>query len=152
MLLLHSIRALFSFWEFGMALMIPAALVMAFALQAVIFRSQKRPWVPIAVTGGLLVLCELLADIAIIALERSALGVAFFGMAVEMVLLAVILGLGAGLLVGLLIKKKAAERNKTVFLIMPPAAAYHSFSLLSFLFSLHKKSPVERPEIFCAVS
>ena len=40
MLLLHSIRALFSFWEFGMALMIPAALVMAFALQAVIFRSQ----------------------------------------------------------------------------------------------------------------
>ena len=108
MLLLHSIRALFSFWEFGMTLMIPAALVMASALQAVIFRSQKRPWVPIAVVGGVLVLCEFLADIAIIALERSALGFAFFGMAAEMVLLAVILGLGAGLLVGLLMKKKAA--------------------------------------------
>ena len=59
MLLLHSIRALFSFWEFGMTLMIPAALVMAFALQAVIFRSQKRPWVPIAVVGGVLVLLTL---------------------------------------------------------------------------------------------
>ena len=108
MLLFRSIRALFSFWEFGMTLMIPAALVMAFALQAVIFRSQKRPWVPIAVVGGLLALCELVADIAIIALERSALGIAFFGMVVEMVLLAVILGLGAGLLVSLLMKKKAA--------------------------------------------
>ena len=108
MLLFHSIRALFSFWEFGMALLVPAVLVMAFLLQAVIFRSQKRPWVPIAVVSGLLVLCELLADIAIVALERSALGIAFFGMAAEMVLLAVILGLGAGLLVGLLMKKKAA--------------------------------------------
>ena len=108
MLLLHSIRALFSFWEFGMALIVPAALVMAFLLQAVIFRSQKRPWVPIAVVGSVLVLCELLADIAIIALERSALGVAFFGMAAEMVLLTVILGLGMGLLCSLLMKKKAA--------------------------------------------
>lgn len=108
MLLFHSIRALFSFWEFGMALLVPAVLVMAFLLQAVIFRSQKRPWVPIAVVSGLLVLCELLADIAIVALERSALGIAFFGMAAEMVLLAVIIGLAIGLLVSLLIKKTAA--------------------------------------------
>lgn len=108
MLLFHSIRALLSFWEFGMALLIPAALVMAFLLQAVIFRSQKRPWLPIAVVGGLLALCELLADIAIIALERSALGAAFFGMAAEMVLLSIVIGLALGLLVSLLVKKKAA--------------------------------------------
>ena len=108
MLLFHSIRALFSFWEFGMALLVPAVLVMAFLLQAVIFRSQKRPWVPIAVVSGLLVLCELLADIVIVALERSALGIAFFGMAAEMVLLAVIIGLAIGLLVSLPMKKKAA--------------------------------------------
>lgn len=61
MLLFHSICALFSFWEFGMALLLPAAL-----------------------------------------------GAAFFGMAAEMVLLAVIIGLGLGLLVSLLMKKKAA--------------------------------------------
>ena len=108
MLLFHSIRALFSFWEFGMALLVPAALVMAFALQAVIFRDQKRPWLPITVAGGLLALCELLADIAIITLERSALGVAFFGMAAEMVLLSIVVGLALGLLVSLLMKKKAA--------------------------------------------
>lgn len=108
MLLFHSIRALFSFWEFGMALLIPAALVMAFALQAIIFRDQKRPWLPIAVVGGLLALCELLADIVIITLERSALGVAFFGMAAEMVLLSIVIGLALGLLVSLLMKKKAA--------------------------------------------
>ena len=109
MLLLHSIRALTSFWESGeMVFLTPAALVVALLLQAVIFRNQKRLWVPIAVVGGLLVLCELLADIAIVALERSALGIAFFGMAAEMVLLAVIIGLAIGLLVSLLIKKTAA--------------------------------------------
>lgn len=109
MLLFQSIRALSSFWEFGeMVFLIPAALVIALLLQVVIFRSQKRPWVPIAVVSGLLVLCELLADIAIVALERSALGIAFFGMAAEMVLLAVIIGLAIGLLVSLPMKKKAA--------------------------------------------
>ena len=108
MLLFHSIRALFSFWEFGMALLIPAALVMAFLLQTVIFRNQKRPWLPIAVIGGLLALCELTVSLIILKLERAALGAAFFGMAAEMVLLAVIIGLGLGLLVSLLMKKKAA--------------------------------------------
>ena len=52
MLLFHSIRALSSFWEFGeMVFLIPAALVIALLLQAVIFRNQRRPWLPIAVIG-----------------------------------------------------------------------------------------------------
>lgn len=108
MLLFHSIRALFSFWEFGMALLVPAALVMAFLLQAVIFRNQRRPWLPIAVVGGLLVLCDVTASLIILKLERAALGAAFLGTAVEMFLLVVIFGLAIGLLVSLLMKKRAA--------------------------------------------
>ena len=108
MLLFHSIRALFSFWEFGMALLVPAAFVMAFLLQAVIFRSQKHPWLPITVIGGLLVLCDLTASLIILKLERAALGAAFFGMAAEMLLLSVIIGLAIGLLVSLPMKKRAA--------------------------------------------
>ena len=50
MLLFQSIRALSSFWEFGeMVFLIPAALVIALLLQTVIFRNQRRPWLPIAV-------------------------------------------------------------------------------------------------------
>ena len=56
----------------------------------------------------MLLLCDILAAIAIVSLERSALGVAFIGMAVEMFLLAAILGLALGLLTSLLTKKKAA--------------------------------------------
>ena len=108
MLLFHSIRALFSFWEFGMALLVPSALVMAFLLQAVIFRNQRCPWLPIAVVGGLLALCELTVSLIILKLERAALGAAFFGMAAEIFLLAVIIGLAIGLLVSLLMKKRAA--------------------------------------------
>ena len=108
MLLFHSIRALFSFWEFGMALLVPVALVMALLLQAVIFRNQRRPWLPIAVVGGLLALCELTVSLIILKLERAALGAAFFGMAAEMFLLAVIIGLAIGLLVSLPVKKRAA--------------------------------------------
>ena len=110
MLLSHSIRALFSFWEFGgaMTFLIPITLVVAVLLQAFPFRDLKRPWLPLAVCGGALLLCDVLAAIAIVSLERSALGVAFIGMAVEMFLLAAILGLALGLLVSLLTKKKAA--------------------------------------------
>ena len=109
MLLFHSIRALSSFWEFSeMVFLIPAALVIALLLQAVIFRNQRRPWLPIAVIGGLLVLCDVTASLIILKLERAALGVAFLGMAVEAFLLAVIIGLAIGLLVSLPMKKKAA--------------------------------------------
>ena len=41
-------------------------------------------------------------------MDSVSVSIAFFGMVVEMILLAVILGLGAGLLVSLLMKKKAA--------------------------------------------
>ena len=112
MLLFHSIRALSSFWEFGeMVFLIPAALVIALLLQAVIFRNQRRPWLPIAVIGGLLVLCDATASLIILKLERAALGVAFLGMAVEAFLLAVIIGLAIGLLVSLPMKKKAAQKS-----------------------------------------
>ena len=107
MLLFKSIRALFSFWEFGgMVFLIPAVLVLSLAMQAVIFRSQKRPWLPIAVIGGLLVLCEIAVSLIILKLERAALGVAFLGMAAEMVLLAIIIGLALGLLTSCLLRKK----------------------------------------------
>lgn len=110
MLLSYSIRALFHFWDFGEALifLIPAIFAVAVLLQLFLFRGLKRPWLPIAVCGGVLLLCDMLASIAIAVMERSGLGVAFVGMAVEMFLLAAILGLGVGVLCSLLKKRKTA--------------------------------------------
>lgn len=110
MMILYSFRGLLHFWDFGvpMVFLIPAALVTAFLLQLIVFRKRKRPALPLAVCGGVLLLCEILVDIAIVSLERNSLGIAFLGLAVEMFLLAAILGFAIGLLIHLLTRKKAA--------------------------------------------
>ena len=110
MMIFRSFRSLLHFWEFGggMAFLIPVVLVLALAIQVVIFRSQKRPWLPAVVTGGLMVLTDVTVSLIILKLERAALGAAFFGLAVEMMLLAIIIGLVLGLLIGCLPRKEKA--------------------------------------------
>lgn len=108
MLIFNSLRALLHFWEFGgFMLLIPAVFLAAALMQFLLFRRQKRPWLPAAVCGGILLLVNTLASIAIMAMGRNGLGIAFVGMAAEMFLLSAILGLSAGLLVSLLMKQKA---------------------------------------------
>lgn len=109
MILSHSFRALFHFWDFGGVLffLIPAIFAVAVLLQLFLFRGLKRPWLPIVVCGGVLLLCDILASITIAVMERNGLGVAFVGMVVDMLLLSAILGLAIGLPLGLLRKKKS---------------------------------------------
>lgn len=106
LLLPISLRALLHFWDSGMihAFLVPAAFLVALLTQLFVIDREKRPWLPLAVCGGILVVCDIAATIAIVKLQRASLGVALIGMVVEMCLIAFLLGFAVGLLIGWIVR------------------------------------------------
>ena len=109
-MLLNAFRAIFRFWEFGNlhSFLIPLIFLVALAIQFFLFRQLKRPWLPIAVCGGLLLVGDIAVVIIVQQLERAAIGIALVGLILETYLLTAALGLAAGLLISLIAKKKSA--------------------------------------------
>ena len=68
-MLLNAFRPIFHFWEFGNlhSFLIPLVFLVALAIQFFLFRQLKRPWLPIAVCGGLL----LVGDIAVMIIVQQ---------------------------------------------------------------------------------
>ena len=68
-MLLNAFRPIFHFWEFENlhSFLIPLVFLVALAIQFFLFRQLKRPWLPIAVCGGLL----LVGDIAVMIIVQQ---------------------------------------------------------------------------------
>ena len=109
-MLLNAFRAIFRFWEFGNlhSFLIHLVFLAALAIQFFLFRQLKRPWLPIAVCGGLLLVVDIAVMIIVQQLERAAIGIALVWLILETYLLTVVLGLAAGLLISYIVKKKSA--------------------------------------------
>ena len=109
-MLLNAFRAIFHFWEFGNlhSFLIPLVFLAALAIQFFLFRQLKRPWLPIAVCGGLLLVGDIAVMIIVQQLDRTAIGIALVWLILETYLLTVVLGLAAGLLISYIVKKKSA--------------------------------------------
>lgn len=109
-MLLNAFRAIIHFWEFGNlhSFLIPLVFLVALAIQLFLFRRLKRPWLPIAVCGGLLLVGDIAVMIIVQQLDRTAIGIALVWLILETYLLAAALGLAAGLLISLIVKKKSA--------------------------------------------
>ena len=109
-MLLNAFRAIFRFWEFGNlhSFLIPLVFLAALAIQFFLFRRLKRPWLPTAVCGGLLLVGDIAVMIIVQQLDRTAIGIALVWLILETYLLAAALGLAAGLLISLIVKKKSA--------------------------------------------
>lgn len=108
MMVFYALRALRHFWEFGMVhtFLLPAVFLVALLVQLLVINREKRPWLPLAVCGGVMVLCDVAAIIVVLILERGALLLAIIAMVVEMYLVTFIFGFSAALLIGRLAKKK----------------------------------------------
>ena len=112
-MLLNAFRPIFHFWEFENlhSFLIPLIFLVALAIQFFLFflfRQLKRPWLPIAVCGGLLLVGDIAVVIIVQQLERAAIGIALVGLILETYLLTAALGLAAGLLISYIVKKKSA--------------------------------------------
>lgn len=75
-------------------------------MQLFVIDREKRPWLPLAVCGGVIVLCDIAVIIAARILGRGALLLAILGTGVTMYLLAIVFGFAIGLPIGRLMKKK----------------------------------------------
>ena len=109
-MLLNAFRPIFHFWEFENlhSFLIPLVFLVALAIQFFLFRQLKRPWLPIAVCGGRLLVGDIAVVIIVQQLERAAIGIALVGLILETYLLTAALGLAAGLLISHIVKKKSA--------------------------------------------
>lgn len=106
-MIFSALRGLSHFWEFGTVhtVLLPLTLLVALAVQLFVINCEKRPWLPLAICGGVVVLCDIAVILAARILGRGALLLAILGMGVTMYLLAIVLGFAAALLIGRLTKK-----------------------------------------------
>lgn len=87
-------------------MLLPLSLLAALSVQLSVINREKRPWLPLAICGGVMMLCDIAVIIAVRILERGAILLAIIGMGVEMYLLTILFGFTAALLIGRVIKKK----------------------------------------------
>lgn len=106
-MIFSALRGLSHFWQFGTVhtVLLPLTLLAALAVQLFVINREKRPWLPLAVCGGVIVLCDIAVILATCILGRGAILLAILGMGVTMYLLAIVLGFTAALLIGRLTKK-----------------------------------------------
>lgn len=107
-MIISALRGLSHFWQLGTVhtVLLPLTLSAALAVQLFVINREKRPWLPLAICGGVVVLCDIAVIIAALILARGALLLAIIGMGVTMYLLTIVLGFTAALLIGRLRKKK----------------------------------------------
>lgn len=107
LLLGNALRLITHFWEYGsFAYLLPAAFLTALLLEIFLFCGRRRPWIPMAVCGVMLVACEvILYAAAALATGKLNLGIAFVMLFLMSFALAALAGFSAGLLIGCLTRK-----------------------------------------------
>lgn len=106
-MIFSALRGLSHFWQFGTVhtVLLPLTLLVALAVQLFVINREKWPLLPLAICGGVVVLCDVAVILAARILGRGALLLAILGTGATMYLLAIVFGFAAALLIGRLRKK-----------------------------------------------
>ncbi len=101
MIIINSLKLIFSFWKTGAPLsyIVPIVLLGATIIQLFLLCKLKKQWLVLAIFAGIAVLCQLSLWIVAAVMGRDAVGLALMGAMVITFSMTIVLGCALGLFI-----------------------------------------------------